>query len=269
MRIRIDVDLEVPRWVRNSILGCIAAVALVGTGLGVKAWAGPITVQTFAQGETLTATKLNKQLTDLQDAVNQSAPAGTIIAFGGPIDGNPGVTGTTKPPPAGWLWCNGDALSGLNSTYAALYAAIGTAYGGIPSSQTFNLPELRGMFLRGVDGAAGNDPDAATRTAAKAGGNAGNAVGSVEGDAFASHNHGATDSGHTHSPYAGASGYAYAVATATCGLTCGAGQAMGGLGITAANSGATPTGYGAITVSAAGGIETRPKNAYVNFIIKY
>jgi len=182
MKIRIDVDLEVPRWVKVGLLGAIAALALVRTGLGVKAWATPVTVATFAANETLSSTKLNDQFKTLQDAVNQSGPPGTVIAFARPIDGNPGGATTTKPPPAGWPYCNGDAV--LRTQYASLFAAITIAHGGGDGVTTFNLPDYRGRFLRGVDGAAGNDPDAATRTAAKTGGNVGNTVGSTQGEGF-------------------------------------------------------------------------------------
>ena len=56
-------------------------------------------------------------------------------------------------------------------------------------SGTFNVPDLRGRFLRGVDGNAGRDPDAVNRLASKSGGNAGNAVGSSQTDAFQGHGH--------------------------------------------------------------------------------
>jgi microcystin-dependent protein len=44
--------------------------------------------------------------------------------------------------PAGWLFCDGSPVS--RSTYAALFAAIGTTYGIGDGSSTFNLPDLRG-----------------------------------------------------------------------------------------------------------------------------
>ncbi len=54
---------------------------------------------------------------------------------------------------------------------------------------TFHLPDLRGRFLRGVDGGVGKDPDAASRVESNSGGNAGDTVGSVQGDEFKSHAH--------------------------------------------------------------------------------
>lgn len=55
--------------------------------------------------------------------------------------------------PPGWLKCNGTQVSRV--TFAKLFAAIGTAYGAGDGSRTFNLPDLRGRFVRGwSDGAA-------------------------------------------------------------------------------------------------------------------
>jgi microcystin-dependent protein len=49
--------------------------------------------------------------------------------------------------PAGWLAADGTAVS--RSTYAALFAAISTTHGVGDGSTTFNLPDLRGIFVRG------------------------------------------------------------------------------------------------------------------------
>lgn len=52
-------------------------------------------------------------------------------------------------PPSGWLKANGAAVS--RTTYAALFDAIGTTFGDGDGHTTFNLPDLRGEFLRGLD----------------------------------------------------------------------------------------------------------------------
>lgn len=49
--------------------------------------------------------------------------------------------------PTGWLQCDGSAVSRVS--YDALYSAIGTLYGIGDGSSTFNLPDLRGQFIRG------------------------------------------------------------------------------------------------------------------------
>jgi microcystin-dependent protein len=70
-------------------------------------------------------------------------PPGTILAFGG----------TT--PPGGYLECDGAALS--RTTYSTLFSVIGTAFGAGDGSTTFNLPDLRGEFVRGWDHGRGVD----------------------------------------------------------------------------------------------------------------
>jgi microcystin-dependent protein len=63
-------------------------------------------------------------------------PAGAIIPFGG------------ATAPSGYLECDGSAVS--RTTYAALYAAIGTTWGSGDGSTTFNLPDLRETALVGI-----------------------------------------------------------------------------------------------------------------------
>lgn len=72
-----------------------------------------------------------------------STPTGSVIAFAG-------STATT-----GWLLCNGQAVS--RTDYANLYNVIGSLYGGGDGSTTFNLPDLRGTFVRGFDNGRGID----------------------------------------------------------------------------------------------------------------
>lgn len=165
-----------------------------------------------------------------EDWLRSVVPAGTVIAFAG------------ATPPTGWLLCNGSAIS--RTTYSALFAAIGSAHGSGDGSTTFHLPDYRGRFLRGVDGAAGNDPDKLTRTAANTGGNTANAVGSVQSDVFQAHAHLTS----TSSSY-GNIGYANQVARTNGGTQQNVNFDQG----IATGSSST---------------ETRPKNANVNYIIK-
>jgi hypothetical protein len=72
------------------------------------------------------------------------------------------VAWPTATAPTGWLECDGAAVS--RTTYSALFAIIAETYGDGDASTTFNLPDLRGEFIRGFDNGAGNDPDAASRT---------------------------------------------------------------------------------------------------------
>ena len=50
--------------------------------------------------------------------------------------------------PADWLLCDGSAIS--RTTYANLFAAIGTTFGAGDSSTTFNIPNTAGRTVRGV-----------------------------------------------------------------------------------------------------------------------
>ena len=74
-------------------------------------------------------------------------------------------------PPSGWLKANGAAIS--RTTYAALFAAIGTTFGAGDGSTTFNLPDLRGEFIRGLDD--GRNIDGGRR------------LGTAQGDAIKTH----------------------------------------------------------------------------------
>lgn len=65
----------------------------------------------------------------------QSNPVGTLIWFAG------------SSAPEGYLLCNGDAIS--RTTYAALFAVLGTTYGAGDESTTFNLPNLIDKFIEG------------------------------------------------------------------------------------------------------------------------
>ncbi|MBR6625214.1 MAG: tail fiber protein, partial [Mailhella sp.] len=84
-----------------------------------------------------------KAVKDAYDkAVAAYLPVGSVIAFAG----NP------SSAPSGYLLCNGAAVS--RTTYASLFAAIGTTYGTGNGSSTFNLPNLTDKFIQG-SGTAG------------------------------------------------------------------------------------------------------------------
>jgi len=50
--------------------------------------------------------------------------------------------------PTGWLLCDGSPVS--RTVYASLFASIGTTYGSGDGLSTFNLPDMRGIFVRGA-----------------------------------------------------------------------------------------------------------------------
>jgi microcystin-dependent protein len=71
--------------------------------------------------------------------VESGSPAGAVIQF----------AGTSSP--SGWLLCDGQAVS--RTTFAGLFAAIGTTYGTGNGSSTFNVPNLKGRVVVGQDAA--------------------------------------------------------------------------------------------------------------------
>jgi hypothetical protein len=107
----------------------------------------------------------------------QPIPPGSVVAFAG------------ASAPAGWLLCDGSLVS--RADYPDLLTAIGVAHGVGDGVTTFAVPDYRGRFLRGVSGSSLRDPDAALRFPMDPGeeGNAGNAVGSVQKDAVHPHDH--------------------------------------------------------------------------------
>lgn len=146
--------------------------------------------------------------------------------------------------PVGWLVCNGAAVS--RTTYAALFAAIGTKYGAGDGSTTFNVPEVRGEFPRFADLGRGVD--------------GGRVNGSWQDQAFLSHAHGVNDPGHGHNA---ANGLAFQ----TIGGGTGVPDYIGGTMSTIPTIVTTTNGTN-ITIAAAGGPETRPKNIAFIGIIK-
>ncbi|BDW88206.1 phage tail protein [Thalassospira tepidiphila] len=61
----------------------------------------------------------------------------------------------TQTVPVGYMICDGSAISRVE--YADLFAALGTVWGEGDGSTTFNIPDLRGEFLRGFDAGRGVD----------------------------------------------------------------------------------------------------------------
>lgn len=68
-----------------------------------------------------------------------SEPAGVIKAF----------AGSHTVVPSGYLLCNGQAVS--RTVFSALFSVIGTTYGAGDGSTTFNVPDLRGRVIAGID----------------------------------------------------------------------------------------------------------------------
>ncbi len=137
--------------------------------------------------------------------------------------------------PTGWLVCDGASYP--VATYPSLHAAIGYSYGG--SGANFNIPDLRGEFIRGFDNGAGNDPDAAGRTN-RGDGTTGDNVGTKQLSEFDSHTH----------------------------VAFGDNNGTGGGGNPAFTLLAGSSGGNNKVTGSSGGNETRPRNIYMLYCIK-
>jgi len=156
-----------------------------------------------------------------------AVPAGTIVPFGG----------TTIP--TGWLLCDGTNYT--VAQYPGLYAAIGTNFGGV-SGANFNVPDFRGMFLRG----AGTN---SVNTDATGNAFSGGAVGYYQADKMQGHKHSYND------PVYG-------------GKNAASGTAMYADNFPNVLSTTTPINDGANGTPRTGN-ETKPASYSVNYIIKY
>ena len=167
--------------------------------------------------------------------------------------------------PAGYLECNGAAVS--RTTYSALFSIIGTQYGSGNGSSTFNLPDLRGEFVRGFDNGRGVD--------------SGRSINNPQGSQNVSHNHsygnsGITVSGANHNH--NIRGFSLQPSIANVGVTLGSGQGyqIGYrtndnvlTGQAVKNSGnLSMSGTVGITINNAGGNESRPRNVAMMYIIR-
>lgn len=176
--------------------------------------------------------------------------------------------------PTGWLECNGAAIS--RTTYAELFAAIGTTYGAGDGSTTFNLPDYRGEFLRGFANGSSNDPNRTTRTN-RGDGTTGDAVGTKQADATEAHTHSAslstsvtgttsTVGDHSHTYNVPTSSVLYgAGGSGTVWLASTSSALTGAAGSHSHTVSATGTATG--TTGSTSGDETRPRNVSVMWII--
>ena len=133
----------------TSITGLTTALSVAQGGTGATSITansvvlgnGTGTVQEVAPGASGNALVSNG--TTWQSTILETIPAGAVQYF------------AMNTAPTGWLKANGQAVS--RTTYATLFSAIGTTFGSGDGSTTFNVPDLRGEFLRGWDDSRGID----------------------------------------------------------------------------------------------------------------
>lgn len=150
-----NVNLIFPAWIKswvvhNNCTGNFTITCRTASGSGVVVIPGLVS-RLFCDGVNISDETYNPN----NDMV------GAIIGF------------TMNSAPTGWLSADGSAVSRI--TYARLFARIGTIFGAGNGTTTFNLPDARGVVLRGLDNGKGYD--------------SGRQIGTYQADAIQSHNH--------------------------------------------------------------------------------
>lgn len=149
----------------------IATAATTYLALSGGTLTGNLTLAGAPSTTLMAATKgyVDSQIAALPAA--DTVPAGSVIWT------------ARNTAPTGYLKANGAAVS--RTTYSGLFSAIGTVYGAGDGSTTFNLPDLRGEFIRGWDDGRGIDTS--------------RVFGTQQSDMVGPHNHTINDPGHSHS----------------------------------------------------------------------
>lgn len=142
---RIDADtINTNQMVNSAVTETkLAANSVTNT----KIADGSVTNSKLAANSVSTANIQDGAVTSAKLSSDVTTPPGTIVAY----------IGDTAP--TGWHLCHGADLprGGVN---ANLEAVVGTRFGTAANPAThFKLPDLRGYFLRGIDGGTGRDPD--------------------------------------------------------------------------------------------------------------
>jgi microcystin-dependent protein len=119
----------------------------------------------------------------------EGVPVGCIMPFAGII------------APAGWLWCDGSAVS--RTAYSDLFGVISSLYGAGDGSTTFNVPDMRGRVPVCQDNMSGNTPagagDGGRLAAGAMAGSGGSETTTLTAAQMPSHNHATTAAGnHAH-----------------------------------------------------------------------
>lgn len=136
--------------------GPTTGVTITAGNSAVCAWNGSDFIQVAA------LVNLATNVTGVLPVANGGTPIGSFMWH------------TASTPPTSYLEANGAAIS--RTTYASLFAVIGTTYGSGDGSTTFNLPNVSGYFVRGWDNGRGVD--------------SGRAFGSNQTNSIQSHTHG-------------------------------------------------------------------------------
>ena len=238
---------------KNPFLNPVVLSAIVGGGFGLLA-----TLLTIVTSDN----QLSRMLTQGRGLAKYQVPVGTIMAYGGPIEEDR----RRQLDEQGWLVCDG-SLVPSGEKYEPLNRLLGRIWGPGNNSDRVGLPNLQGRFLRGIDPTLNGaiDPDNQTRTNWQ--GRLGPIVGSFQSDStkrpntnFSAINSGAHDhaiTGPAAKDAAGSTDTAFAIGNNPKDER----RTFPKLTVSG--------GIHPHTINGGGDAETRPKNAYVYYIIKY
>lgn len=174
--------LEILKWITTFQKPCIRTVpfdTLEGDFLSVG-WSDGLPevcehlITLLDNGSIYMSVDSGKTWFSIYDASSSGAiPSGTVVWW------------TKNTTPSGWLLADGSAINRI--TYANLFSAIGTAYGVGDGSTTFNIPDLRGRVIKGVNDAnTGINGTYTTRSVGTSGGVEGHSLVVAE---IYTHNH--------------------------------------------------------------------------------
>ncbi|GCL64300.1 tail fiber protein [Pseudaquabacterium pictum] len=225
---RIDGPAAAPGGYFTEGDPSVGTPATVVTDDWMNAVQAEIEAVATSAGAALNKADNTQMLTAIRSLIAASIPAGAVQAF------------ARASAPTGWLVCDGATIS--RTAYPVLFAAIGVVFGAGDGSTTFRLPDLRGEFIRGLDGGRGVD--------------AGRALGSSQAQQVQHHKHVVPQ---------GENGQALFGTTAT--------SLYNGIGASDTNNPRPHTNDGSDydgPVNAAGvvGSETRPRNVALLYCIK-
>lgn len=213
-----------------------------------------VAVQNEPASHLTEALQRDQNLADVQDAPTARTNLGVYSKAEtdaiGKVAGEVFYTARSTAP-AGSLKANGAAIS--RTAYAALFGAIGTTYGAGDGFNTFNLPDLRGEFLRGLDDGRGVD--------------AGRVLGSPQTSQNLAHTH----TGTTNSDGAHSHGYTDGRPVNPAGNGLAAGSQVPGVWerIDAKTTDTAGSHTHTFTTGSTGGTEARPRNIALLACIKY
>lgn len=240
----------------NSTTGCPIRTTNINGVSGYAITVGVPVGQVFAvNGSTSLAGATNTLAGNLTVGGTANITGNTVMTGDLSVGGNIVITGSNNIMPTGavmlfamagvatgWAKCNGVAVSRTSPTYSALFAVIGTTYGAGDGVSTFNLPELRGEFIRGWDDGRGVDTS--------------RALGSTQIQQLESHKHIASNNDCISYTTINGTG------TGNYNSWCDTNGAASGAGAALTGDGTHPEQTADL------GVETRPRNVAMQYCIK-